>query len=80
MKTILGTMLGVAITVSPLLAGQEPAPAKEKQKQDAPKKQPPANQQQEPQTPEKPKPRWDDGGLELLFSPPSEYALISRKA
>ncbi len=57
MKTILGTMLGVAITVSPQLAGQEPVPATEKQKQEAPKKQPPANQQQEPQTPEKPKPK-----------------------
>jgi hypothetical protein len=23
--------------------------------------------------------RWDDGGLELLFSPASEYMLVSRR-
>ena len=55
MKTILRTMLGVTMAVSPLLVGQEPTPEKEKQKQDEPKKQPPPNQQ-EPQT-EKPKPK-----------------------
>jgi DNA mismatch repair ATPase MutL len=55
MKTILGTMLGVTMAVSPLLVGQEPTPEKEKQKQEEPKKQPPPNQQ-EPQT-EKPKPK-----------------------
>ncbi len=24
--------------------------------------------------------RWDDGGLELLFSPASEYTLVSRRS
>ena len=24
--------------------------------------------------------RWDDGGLELLFSPASEYSLVSRRS
>jgi hypothetical protein len=43
MRTILRAMLGVAIAVSPLLAGQEPTPGKEKQKQDEPRKQPPPN-------------------------------------
>jgi hypothetical protein len=56
MKMILRAILGVAIAVSPLLAGQEPT-EKGKQKQDEPRKQPPPNDQQEPQPPEKPKPK-----------------------
>jgi outer membrane biosynthesis protein TonB len=55
MKAILGAILGITITFSPLVAGQEPAPEKEKQKQDEAKK--PPTKQQEPQTPEKPKPK-----------------------
>jgi DNA mismatch repair ATPase MutL len=58
MKTILRAMLGIAVVVSPLLAGQEPAPEKEKRKQEETKKQPPPNPQ-EPQTPENPKPKPD---------------------
>jgi outer membrane biosynthesis protein TonB len=54
MKAILGAMLGITIIFSPLVAGQEPAPEKEKQKQDEAKK-PPAKQ--EPQAPENPKPK-----------------------
>ena len=52
MKILLGTILGLTLASSPLLARQEPAD-KEKQKQQEPKQQEP--KQQEPKTQEPPK-------------------------
>jgi outer membrane biosynthesis protein TonB len=61
MKTIISTILALAVASSPLIAGQEPDIEKDKQKQEQPKKQPAKNPQakpsQEPQSEDNPKPK-----------------------